>query len=303
MPNRHLFVTGPSVFLVAQTQMVETGVKDFFEHIGVIDYPVLHEDTPVGRILSHLEARRLGEETDHSDGEMVVEFAGRQCYGSWKTGRDTPEYLGNIVETGHGSVLAQADYTFQISGISRALTHELVRHAMGVAISQESQRFVDGGNLSFVVPPALLRVWGGDITCEAATRWIEARKAELADYKDVQAQVKAAFTQEMLDQTGMADVSQLSVKNRTLIKKRANEAARASLPNAAETRGVWKFNYRALRYIIGLRGAEDADLEIRRLAVALALQAKTQAPSAFADVELTEGDFGVFKVNVQHPKP
>jgi len=94
------------------------------------------------------------------DGDETVdplpELAGRFCYRAFNKGRDNEDYLKNILESGHGSVLEHVQLTFIIQGVSRTLTHELVRHRIGVAISQESQRYVDAKDINVVLPPLLL---------------------------------------------------------------------------------------------------------------------------------------------------
>src|SRR5436189_6149316 len=114
---------------------------------------------------SHLPVAWLGESTD---GERLAEFAGRLCYMSQKNpaNRPTREYLENIKKQGHGSVLEHANYSLLLEGVSRSLTHELVRHRAGFAYSQLSQRYVDESNASFVVPPAAI----GDEKLETAWR-------------------------------------------------------------------------------------------------------------------------------------
>src|ERR671917_2333784 len=114
---------------------------------------------------AHLPVQWKG---DSSDGERIAEFAGRLCYMSQHNpaGRSTAEYLGNILKQGHGSVLEHANYTLLLEGISRSLTHELVRHRAGMAYSQLSQRYVDESEASFVVPPAIV----GDETLERTWR-------------------------------------------------------------------------------------------------------------------------------------
>src|SRR5687768_1317870 len=114
---------------------------------------------------SHLPVNWLGESTD---GERLAEFAGRLCYKSQKNpaSRATREYLENIKKQGHGSVLEHANYSLLLEGISRSLTHELVRHRAGFAYSQLSQRYVDESQAHFVVPPAIV----GDETLEKAWR-------------------------------------------------------------------------------------------------------------------------------------
>jgi hypothetical protein len=80
----------------------------------------------------HLPVNWIGESTD---GERLAEFAGRLCYMSQHNPakRETRDYLENIKKQGHGSVLEHANYTILLEGVSRSLTHELVRHRAGVA--------------------------------------------------------------------------------------------------------------------------------------------------------------------------
>src|SRR5437868_9177259 len=103
----------------------------------------------------HLPVQWIGDSTD---GERLAEFAGRLCYMSQHNPakRDTREYLDNIKKQGHGSVLEHACYSLLLEGVSRSLTHELVRHRAGFAYSQLSQRYVDESQANFVVPPAIV---------------------------------------------------------------------------------------------------------------------------------------------------
>src|SRR5256885_4389054 len=114
---------------------------------------------------AHLPVNWIGESTD---GERLAEFAGRVCYMSQHNPakRATRDYLDNIKKQGHGSVLEHANYTLLVEGVSRSLTHELVRHRAGFAYSQLSQRYVDESNANFVVPPAVV----GGTSVEAAWR-------------------------------------------------------------------------------------------------------------------------------------
>jgi thymidylate synthase (FAD) len=120
---------------------------------------------PVFTEPAHLPVSWLGESTD---GERLAEFAGRLCYMSQRNpaGRSTRDYLDNIKRQGHGSVLEHANYSVLVEGVSRSLTHELVRHRAGMAYSQLSQRYVDESEANFVVPPAII----GDAALEQAWR-------------------------------------------------------------------------------------------------------------------------------------
>src|ERR1700740_2212171 len=102
-----------------------------------------------------------------TDGELLIEIMGRLCYKSFDTKLNANlsrvregnhNYLGNIISQKHGSVLEHSTVTFSLLNVSRILTHELVRHRVGVAYSQESQRFVRLDNFSVYIPdltPAL----------------------------------------------------------------------------------------------------------------------------------------------------
>ena len=207
---------------------------------------------------------------DASDGERLAEFAGRLCYMSQHNPaqRTTADYLENIKRQRHGSVLEHASYSILIEGVSRSLTHELVRHRAGTAMSQLSQRYVDESDASFVVPPAII----GDAELEAAWRTqIEAAQ-----------QAYVALVERLMERYRWVD-------DKVHRRKMAREAARGVLPNSTETKIVFTANARAWRAILEMRGSEAAELEIRRLAVALVRLLQDAAPAFFSDFEIYEG--------------
>src|SRR5215471_14320995 len=91
-----------------------------------------------------LSDHALSWQTDTEVGaEVLAEMAGRVCYMSYGKGRKTnAEFLGHIVDVGHGSVLEHGVWSFLITGVSRSFTHELIRHRH-FSYSQLSQRYVD----------------------------------------------------------------------------------------------------------------------------------------------------------------
>jgi thymidylate synthase (FAD) len=212
----------------------------------------------------HLPVAWMGESTD---GERLSEFAGRLCYMSQRNpaGRSTHEYIENIKRQGHGSVLEHANYSLLFEGVSRSLTHELVRHRAGVAVSQLSQRYVDESEANFVVPPAII----GDEALEGAWRaQIEAAQATYVSLVD-----------QLMSRYGW-------VADKVHRRKMAREAARGVLPNSTETKIVITANARAWRTILELRTGEGAELEIRRMAVAALRLLQQEAPSFFSDFEV-----------------
>ncbi|MEJ7810994.1 MAG: FAD-dependent thymidylate synthase [Gemmatimonadaceae bacterium] len=218
---------------------------------------------------THLPVNWMGEATD---GEQLAEYAGRLCYMSQKNpaNRTTRDYLENIKKQGHGSVLEHANYSILLEGVSRSLTHELVRHRAGWAFSQRSQRYVDESEASYVVPPAVI----GDDALEAEWR----RQIEEAQ------RVYVALVERLMARYGW-------VADKVHRRKMAREAARSVLPNATETKIVVTANARAWRTMLELRSSEAAELEIRRLGVALVRLLAAEAPAFFSDFEIyTAGD-------------
>ncbi|MEN9508251.1 MAG: hypothetical protein RLZZ621_814 [Gemmatimonadota bacterium] len=229
---------------------------------------------------AHLPVQWMGESTD---GERLAEFAGRLCYMSQKNpaGRSTHEYLENIKKQGHGSVLEHANYSLLLEGVSRSLTHELVRHRAGFAYSQLSQRYVDESDACFVMPPAMI----GDAPLETAWR----------------AQVESALDAYV----GLVDSLMTRyawVDDKVHRRKMAREAARGVLPNSTETKIVVTGNARAWRTMLELRSSEAAELEIRRMAIAVLHVLQAEAPAFFSDFEIYVAADRVEAAKIAHHK-
>ncbi|HET6229683.1 MAG TPA: FAD-dependent thymidylate synthase [Longimicrobiaceae bacterium] len=227
-------------------------------------------------------------------GEAVAEFAGRLCYlsfgeeagleGGHKSipGRTTNEsYLANILQVKHGSVLEHAVWTLLLEGVSRSLTHELVRHRAGFGFSQLSQRYVDESDIAFVLPPEI------DEDSPSFAIWAGACESSLQAYRDL----LAAVTGQVGDD-GPA----------TMRKKRARQAARAVLPNCAETKIVVTGNARAWRHFAEMRGSGAADVEIRRLAAAVLTVMRGESPHIFGDMHLVPHSDGTQTVETANSK-
>jgi thymidylate synthase (FAD) len=213
---------------------------------------------------AHLPVNWLG---DSSDGERLAEFAGRLCYMSQRNPaqRETREYLENIKRQGHGSVLEHANYSLLLEGVSRSLTHELVRHRAGFGYSQLSQRYVDESEANFVVPPAIL---GDDAMLES---WREQMEAAQRSYVELVERLMERYSW---------------VADKVHRRKMAREAARAVLPNSTETKIVATGNARAWRTMLELRSSEGAELEIRRCAIAILRVLQDEATAFFSDFEI-----------------
>lgn len=208
-------------------------------------------------------------ETDTDGGQALAEFAGRACYQSWSKPNPATAtnagYLRHILDVGHLSVLEHGTVTFYFTGLSRSLTHELIRHRH-FSYSQLSQRYVPERDAAMVEPDVIAD------DPELHALFLAAADQALAAYNALLEGLEKRF----------ADVD-----NATLRRKQARQAARAILPNATETRIVVTGNYRAWRHFIAMRASEHADVEIRELAVACLRELSRVAPNVFADFTIS----------------
>jgi thymidylate synthase (FAD) len=232
-------------------------------------------------------ARFLGDhevswQTDTEVGaEALAEMAGRVCYMSYGKGRKTNrEFVGHLIDVGHGSVLEHAVWSFLLTGVSRSFTHELIRHRH-FSYSQLSQRYVDESDSDFVEPDVIAE------DPELHAIWREAIDATRQAYDRLIPGLEKRFA---------------SVPDKTLRRKLARQAARSVLPNATETKIFVTGNARALRHFVELRGSEHADVEIRKVAVAMLEILRVEAPSMFGDYELVDLPDGTRATRTEHPK-
>src|SRR2546428_2420333 len=125
-------LTKPKVIKIAETRIDRDGVHAMLQALGV----------------SQKGEERFSRMSDN--GETLIELAGRLCYESFEIGLNpnvtkirgsNAEYIRNILEKGDGSVTEHAVTNWAFLNVSRVLTHELVRHRVGVAVSQESLRY------------------------------------------------------------------------------------------------------------------------------------------------------------------
>jgi len=224
--------------------------------------------------------------------EELIEKAARTCYQSREKGgpRTAGKMIRMLVSSGHHSVLEHAYATFRISGCSRAMTHQLVRHRL-MAISQESQRYCDEKGMFdrgyFVEPRAVedmadvkLRdlfeegtplLFDGNTTVgEAYSSWI---KEADNHYQFLQKIIKAG-------------------REKELTTANANEDARFLLPNACISEIVISANFRELRHIFTVRCDARAQWEIRRVSMLMLGKMKEVAPNVFDDFVVSGGKRG-----------
>lgn len=194
-----------------------------------------------------------------NDADTLSHFAGRSCYQAWempneKT-RTNKGYLANILKQGHESVLEHGTASFYIEGVSRNLTHELIRHRH-LSYSELSQRYVKMEDAQFVLPPAMRKV-------APPVAWNDTSLAE---------DCKTCYADTVED-----------LENHGVKGKKAREAARAILPGGMETRIVVSGNHRAWRDMLKKRYSVHADAEICELASKLLESLRELAPGIYQD--------------------
>ncbi len=245
----------PKVYLVAKTMLEPDGLNAYLRDIGNPDWK---PDPGV------------------SNAENLVEAAGRMCYRSWqpydpakpeatnpnvttvRQGNDA--YIGNVLKSGHGSVLEHACLTFICRNVSRVFTHELVRHRAGMAYSQESLRYVRLDDIPFWMP-------GSARANETARKKIE----EVVDFlENTQKELSAIF--------GMADLTDLKEK------KQLTSMFRRVAPIGLGTTIMVTGNLRSWRHIIEMRTSPHAEEEIRIVTGKIAEICKAHFPNVFQDM-------------------
>lgn len=240
--------------------------------VYVISVPVVPVDTD-SNILDFMQDNQINNYESFpsfiSEADLLPEYAGKLCYMSYDNpkGRRNAAYLDHIKEVGHGSVLEHTNIGVIITGVSRSLTHELVRHRAGMSYSQLSQRYVDESDTEFVPPPKYL-----DRPMRMCT-WQRACEFALGEYINL-------VNDELLN----------IEKPTTAERKQAREAARSVLPNCTETKIFVTGNGRSWRHFLELRGSKQADAEIRRLALLILDVLKVAAPNIFSDYAVVDGE-------------
>jgi len=230
-------------------------------------------------------AQYLDDPTPLPSGTEICKVAGQVCYASFGPKRthnaDADRYFKNIKESGHGSVLEHANFSFLFYGISRSVTHELVRHRAGFGYSMLSQRYVSGRVLRFVERPEYV----DDpelhkLFCQRIDRAAEEYET-MAD----------ALMMRQKEGAGI-----LSAEHRTDLRKKVQQTARSLLPNEAEAPIVVTGNARAWRHTIEMRANLHAETEIRALFFNVYLCLSALDPYLFGDYEIVAEPDGTFTV-------
>ncbi|HBW18551.1 MAG: FAD-dependent thymidylate synthase [Streptosporangiaceae bacterium] len=247
----------PEVFLVARPQIDYQQLAAYLHEVGGDSW------------LQKLDRGDL-------DAQNLAEFAGKICYRSWEPGlnpnvrrvrTDQEKYLTQaILAQQHGSVLEHASFSFVLHNISRVATHELVRHRPGVAISQESLRFVRLADIPFWFPG-----WA-----QADAELMKRATALLEQMEEFQRWMAGHFG---LDEEGVPFHE----------KKHKTSFMRRFAPDGVATGLLWTANIRTLRHTIEARTDPGAEEEIRLVFGRIGELMRAEAPALFSDYTVEDG--------------
>jgi thymidylate synthase (FAD) len=247
----------PEVFLVARPQIDYSALAAYLGEVGGESW------------LERLDRGHL------DDAQNLAEFAGKICYRAWEPGlnpnivrvrNDQRKYLENILSQAHGSVLEHVSFSFVLHHVSRVLTHELVRHRPGTAVSQESLRFVRLADIPFWFPD-----WAS-----ADPELMQRATALLEQMENFQLWMADHFG---LDEPGVPFSE----------KKHKTSFMRRFAPDGVATGMLWSANIRTLRHTIEARTDHGAEEEIRLLFGKIGELMRAEAPALFGDYTVQDG--------------
>jgi thymidylate synthase (FAD) len=291
MEKEVTILTGePTVTLIAAMKLLPEGIEDMMAWVGT-HRPECLPDDPEDQSWRSLFPHDLEEATPNqndsqvfqkrglTDNELLVELAGRKCYDSFgkKAGKKTnAEYIKNTQQGDipHASILYHAKLSFFFAGISRRVSHEIIRNYVGAdrdeegAPSQESTRFTHHYGF-FIAPPkyldetqlgpkGMLLAFFRDSMQLAYGRYLEAVRMECEVWEKAHGKPPTSID-----------------------KKRIYEAASSFLPHQAETSFIWTCNPASIAKLVRERAHPAADLEIQRFARKLRKVAYEYCPNLF----------------------
>ena len=210
------------------------------------------------------------------DPERAVAAAAKLCYSpatiddirEGLTDESVASFVDMLATIGHESPIEHVSFTFGIEGVSRACTHQLVRHRLA-SYSQKSQRYVSEGGFEYIVPPEI------EALPEAAELYKKAMAEDQEYYEKIAAILKEKHKAELLA-SGMDEKAASRAA-----EKKAIEDARFVLPNACETKIVVTMNARSLLNFFRHRCCNRAQWEIREVADEMLRLCSSVAPNLF----------------------
>ena len=261
-------VTEPKIFLVGETRTNQNEINDYFKHIQVENWTT---DTT-------------------NDIEYLCEFYGRGCYESWNTEKNlnltrvrtgNKNYLNNIIKSKHGSVLEHTWLNWKICDVSRVFTHELVRHRVGTAISQQSLRYFRTDNLGFWIPNSLEEILLANNTNLTIEDVESSKEIIIRAVQNINETMKQLVVSLKLDNPKISFDA----------KKKINSLIRRIAPEGMATDIGWSCNVRTLRHLLEMRTHRSSEEEIRLVFGKIGYKIKEHLPNLFDDfkIEIIDG--------------
>lgn len=210
--------------------------------------------------------------------DEVIAQAAKLCYSQvgvdeikeTLTKESTEKFLNMLMGFSHASPLEHASFTFAVEGVSRTLSHQLVRHRIA-SYSQQSQRYVRLDDFEYIIPPAI------ENNEEAKKVFISAMENDKKAYEEITEILITENAKELIAD-GLDEK-----KARKKVEKESIEDARYVFPNACETKVVFTMNVRTLLHFFELRCCNRAQWEIRELATKMLKECKEISPILFAN--------------------
>ena len=207
------------------------------------------------------------------DGEKLVASAAKLCYSPVGVeeieekldAKNIDSFLTMLMSLGHESPIEHVTFTFAAEGVSRTLTHQLVRHRIA-SYSQQSQRYVKLDQFEYVVPPAIQE------NEEAKELFLKAMEEDQRYYNEI----TDILSNKLYDEYIKEGLSEKEARRKA--EKEAIEDARYVFPNACETKIVFTMNARTLLNFFRLRCCNRAQWEIRALATEMLKEVKKVYP-------------------------
>ncbi len=208
--------------------------------------------------------------------EKVISMAAKLCYSPVGvdeieknlTDESVDKFINMLMSMGHESPLEHVSFTFAVEGISRACSHQLVRHRIA-SYSQQSQRYVKLDQFEYIIPKEIEKI------DEAKKVFIDAMKKDQEDYDKL---VDILFNKHYKKLVQQGKDAKKAKKD---AEKKAIEDARYVFPNACETKIVFTMNVRSLYNFIEHRTCERAQWEIRDLATQMLKKLREISPVLF----------------------
>lgn len=208
--------------------------------------------------------------------EKVIAAAAKLCYSRSGTEdilaslspEKTHKFIEKLMSIGHESPIEHVSYTFAVEGVSRVLTHQLVRHRIA-SFSQQSQRYVALEQFDYIVPPMIRKN-------DKANKIFEQAMAEdQKHYNDLVETLESTYIKAYME----AGDSEKKAKRKA--QKKAIEDARFVFPNACESKIVFTMNARTLLHFFNHRCCDRAQWEIRDMANEMLTLVKEVSPTLF----------------------